>query len=352
MADLSAVAAAFEGLSTEPQSAESAQSTQEQSPQSPQSVESAQSAESAQSQDQGQQTPNHQDATDIRNWSVSGRDFLVKGRRVNIYKGHTTQFLIATIPTRLVIKASVIADRLLKSNDGIHLPNDTDVQGVLDFLNYMVYATQTKEDEVALMKPAYDTRRDLCVCGASYLLGMQKYSANIWHYYWSWWSAHIPTYEEIDLITHLPAAVDKHATWFYKIAGDLAIAVRDGTLPDADDFDAYLDASNHRLRDEIFKVNKAHADYVRRNLIRQQQQLRAQAADRKRKEVEEFQARRAQKEKEDRAKEKEKFDALKVRDAALEKAIKEKMKKAGVMFTIEEKQHWLRSRGSRPPKGR
>jgi hypothetical protein len=146
--------------------------------------------------------------------------------------------------------------------------------------------------------------------------------------------------------------MDKFGTWTTKIARDLAVAVRDGTLPDADSFKDYLEAANHRLRDEIVNINTTHAEYVCRNLMRQQQQLRAQAAERKRKEVEEFQARRAQKEKEDRAREKEKFNALKARDAALEKAVKEKMKKAGVMFITEEKQHWLRTRGSRPPKGR
>jgi hypothetical protein len=296
-----------------------------------------------------QKQPQPQELVDIRTLPATERHTLIKGRRIEIYRGRGDEDYIADVPVRIIQRASRISNKLLSNiNAGIHLPFDTDKQAVADFLQYLVYLGKT-EEEPQLMAQTNSIYRDLCICGASYLLGLQKYTENIYTFYWDHFTESIPTYDEIWAIMNLPASMDKNAKMFNKIARSLAVLVRDKTIPDPDDFTAYLENDNHRLRDAIFEINKAHAYRVNKDAERAERQRKLEEEERMRKEAAE---QRAKKMEEKRIREKVLFDGLKARDAALERAIQEKMKKAGQMFTPDETKHWVRTRGTRPPKGR
>lgn len=300
-------------------------------------------------QQQSKPEPKPQELIDIRTMSPADRHALAWGGCVKIYRGRGMHDYIGDIPVRLVQRASVIANKLLaKISAGIHLPHDTDKQGIIDFLQYLVYLTKA-EEQPAPMTAKEDTRRDLCICGGAYLLGMLKYASHIYDYYWAYWTETIPNYDEVTLISNLPASIDRNGKLFNKMARDLAGLVRSNTVPDPEHFTAYLDTHNNRLRDTIININNTYAYRARKEAERAEWQRKAKEAGRLQKEFEE---KRAKKEEEDRIKEKEKFEAMKTRNAALERAIREKMKKGGQMFTTEEKQHWVRTRGTRPPKGR
>ncbi|KAF2686176.1 hypothetical protein K458DRAFT_430052 [Lentithecium fluviatile CBS 122367] len=286
---------------------------------------------------------------DIRTMSAPERHALALGPRVNIYKGGGMDDIIAEIPVRLVKQASLISRTLLASPKfGTHFPYDCDKEGVLEFLRYLVYLTRTEDRPVPMVRKD-KTREDLCICGGAYLLGMQKYTEHIYKHYWDYWTETIPDYEEIDIITQLPASMDKNARLFNKIANDLAVLVRHDTAPDPEEFKDYLETKNLRLRDAITEINNVHAYYVKKEEEHVERQRKMEEADRAREELLEA---KVEREREMHVQEKHKFEAINARNAALESSIKEKMKKAGQMFTTEEKQHWVRTRGTRPPKGR
>lgn len=288
-----------------------------------------------------------QDLPDIRSLPAEERHALGHGGMIRMYRGRGVQpyNFISEIPVELVKKASVTSSRLLSNmSEGIHLSRDVDVEAVLDFLSHLAYIVKA-EDEPQPMEIKYRVYEDLATCAVAWILGMQFYTEHIYNFYWDYWNENIPAYSEVTLISNLPVWMDKHDNLFNKFAHSLAELVREDYVPDPEYFQAYLDYENPRMRDAIAQINDAHAERARRV----ERASKAEQATRQWKEHEET---AAKKQKEARTKEKEKFTAIKARDAALEQAIKDKMKKAGQTFTAEEKKHWIRTRGSRPPKGR
>lgn len=159
-----------------------------------------------------------------------------------------------------------------------------------------------------------------------------KYTDNVYKMCEAVLRADLPDYQDLDVLA--PFA-EKHSRLFKKIVvQNLAVNVRDGTIPDLDNLDVYLH-TNTILGKAIQDFNDVHIAYLQLEECRVRQQTNAE-------QQKEIEKRQAQMWKEKNAKR-----------AALEKARVEKSR-AGLgqrkKFTPEERARWASTRGTQPPK--
>jgi hypothetical protein len=270
--------------------------------------------------------PQAQDV-DIREWNSSFRSALRTGERIKIYIGDTA---VAEL-TKPLLKATSANLDAMYHNGKITLPADTNKDGVDHLMGYLAYVVNTPKRPV-VMSNKLPLSEALSVCAAAHLLGMGKYTDNVYKMCEAILRSELPTYQDLEDIA--PFA-EQHARLFKIVVQNLAMRVREGTVPDPDDFNIYLQ-SNNTLAEAIKTANYKHASFVARDERRRVQH----ANDEKRKEAEKHRA----------AQWKEKT----TKRAALENACVEKSR-GGVnerkKFTAEERAHWVSTRRTQPPKG-
>ncbi|KAH7082166.1 hypothetical protein FB567DRAFT_530713 [Paraphoma chrysanthemicola] len=275
---------------------------------------------------------------DIRNWCVQWRTTLVKGEIIPILIGNV---LVAEIRKPMLNVTSVKAQELCKAGK-IELPTDTDKDGVNHLLHYFSCVANTKR-KPTFMNNHLPTYQALSVCAAAALLGMDKYTDHVYKMCEAKLRADPAEYEDIDAIL---AFEKHHARLFKVVVNDLATHVWNDTLPDKEDFAAYL-AENPVLETAIKAANDAYAekDYL------------METREERRMLREEYQARRKEREQrfEDRKAEyKARWAAINTKNAALEKSCREKSSGAvekRKQFDANERRHWISTRQCQPPKG-
>ena len=272
---------------------------------------------------------------DIRTWCVRDRKALMTGSEVAICVGDT---VVADIPQALLKVTSLSFDKLCTGGK-IVLPAATDKAGVVSLISYLRHVANSEKAPLPMPKPS-TVFGLLSVCAAAKALNMEKYVDHIYKTCEAILRKDPPTYEAIEAIT---AMKDQHTRLFNIVVNSLAARIWDDSIPDPEEFKAYL-AHNRALDNAIFLANEEYAERLGVEAERKQQWLQREA------EREKSQARR----KEDEGKRTAKWAAKEVARAACERSVKAKSQRPvekRQKFTPEEKLHWMRTRGSQPPKG-
>jgi hypothetical protein len=280
---------------------------------------------------------------DIRDWVFDDRKLLVsKGDRVNI----SIDDKILTTMSKPLFRATSSTARDLLQAGTVNLPADTDKDSVTRLVNYL-------ESLIAnTAKPTPFTRSlnisaSLSVCTAASTLGMAKYVDHVYKKCEYHLRMDPPTYADIDAITAHKTA---HERLFRIVATSLAVRVWDDTIPDPEDFYAYL-AQNSILDAAITTANEKHADHVRRMEVKERRRVQQEQSQAR---YEASAKAKAEREAKKLADETVYFAAKVDKEAALEKSVQKKMRASEPKerkFTPEETAHYRRRYGKNPPKG-
>jgi hypothetical protein len=256
---------------------------------------------------------------DIRNFSLANRQMLAKGQRIGIFAGNAA---IIDLPRPLFVATSTKTDLL--TNDRIELSEDIDRSGVLSLVKYL-------KDMLAwhgfnLFMPnnmgMYDM---LSITSAAAALGMDMYVDHVYRKCEAYLRKELPSYEDLDALTYF--AVEHPRLLHITASFNLAVRMRQGTIPDTDKFAEYLEV-NVVLGEQIQLATTKHEEWVERGEWRE---ARAQRA----------------------IETKALFATRKVEAMEDEKSIQAKLKLpvGKRQFTIRERAHWRRTRGTKLPKG-
>jgi hypothetical protein len=285
---------------------------------------------SKQGSSEGNAIPNIKDI-DIRSWSVPRRLALRKGEMVPIYVG---EYIAIEISERLLHATSTKFDKLLQ-NGAVKLPAITEEGGVVHLVEHIKYISTTRKTP-AKMSNKIDMFMSLSVCTAASVLGMEMYVNHVYKKCESVLREDPSSYKDLDANLLFD---EEHARLFKIVVNDLAVRVREGSVPTPQAFRSYL-AQYPRLEDAIKAVNdsfaeqqrKAAKDEERNALDVETRAIKNEAAQRTESRWVEKNAKRA----------------------ALEKACMVKpriplgrLKK----FSAEERAHWISTRGEIVPKG-
>ncbi|KAL1797870.1 hypothetical protein ACET3X_004476 [Alternaria dauci] len=243
---------------------------------------------------------------DIREWSFSDRQMLVKGSRVQIFVGDV---LITTISKPLLRATSSTVEEIFKDG-AIELPADTDKNGVTRMVKYLEAIIKVTGKPSPFTR-ALDTATTLGVCDAAHALGMDKYTVHL--------------YKKCE-----------------------ALLRKDP--PAYEDFASYL-AQNPVLDTAIKTAVQKHSNYLRWMQKGAERNARAQENQARRDAYLQQKAERATKK---RADEKTFFAAKAAKEAALGESIQKKIRASEPKerkFTAEENVHYWRMYGKKPPKG-
>ncbi|KAF1842940.1 uncharacterized protein K460DRAFT_288836 [Cucurbitaria berberidis CBS 394.84] len=252
---------------------------------------------------------------DILSWSYGDRQKLVsKGNRIRIFAGDV---LITDISRPLFRATSEIAAVILRNGD-VKLPDDTDIGGVIQIVNHLEAVIKFKHKPNQLSKNM-TMLESLSICAAANLLGMSRYVDHIYKRCEALLRKGLPTYENLDAII---AFSKHHERLFSIVVNDLAVHVRDDTIPDVEEFNAYL-MLNPILDATIKEVNEKYATNLLRQAEREERRIPF-------------------------------WDEKKAKAATLEISCQKKALETipkDRKFTSEERMHWLRTKGKQPPKG-
>jgi len=314
------------------------------------------------------------DGVDLRLCPVKDRKDFGKGELAVICKGNIA---LVDLPCALFLATSTKPELLIHGL--IKLPDDIDARGVALLIAYMNKLVYSHHKDLRMRHYNMEVYDMLSVTAAAAVLGMEQYTAHIYRKCEAVLHNDLPSYDDIDAVTYFAR---EHPRMLYILAAkNLAKKMRENEIPDMDDFVAYL-SINPIVNEQIQMSNTRHADYVSRNAQRKQEdQARVQRAiktreyherakasaieraqkreqwEQGREQREQEQAKRA-KEREQHAKDKadedKKYWAKKKEEAAEdEKSIQEKVKLAVEKrkFTLRERAHWRKTRGTKLPKG-
>jgi hypothetical protein len=290
---------------------------------------------------------------DIRECSQADRQILTKGQRICIYAGEA--FITNDLPLPLFIATSIKTDLLV--GDRVELPAGTDCRGILILLNYLKEMVYWRKGSLR-MPNTMDIYDMLNVTASAEALGMTKYVHHVYRKCEALLRNELPSYEDLDAITYF---AEKHPRLLRLIASNnLAVRMREGGIPDVDEFATYL-ANNHILRTAIETANVKHEErlnlkqkHEKAHAIRAQHAMvSAAAAERAKAEREVWEKEQAERKKEKDAKEKAFWAKKKAEDAEDEKNIQNKLKLAvgKRKFTPREASHWRKTRGTKLPAG-
>jgi hypothetical protein len=266
---------------------------------------------------------------DIRECSLADRKLLAKGQLLQVCAGDA---LIIELPRPLFIATSTKVDMLQGTR--IELPRGADRQGVISLVSYLKDILSWRASNLSMSNnmPIHDM---LTITAAAAMLGMEKYVANIYRKCEAKLRNELPSYEDLDTLSYF---WQEHAHLLHVVASsNLAVRMREGTIPDTEEFDAYL-ATNEALNEEIQIANDKHAEWFQRKqenheAWRQREQAKVRA---------------------ERDAEKKAFwDNKKSEAAEDELSIQKKLQLSAEnrKFTPRERAHWRRTRGIKLPKG-
>ncbi|KAF2030622.1 hypothetical protein EK21DRAFT_65144 [Setomelanomma holmii] len=250
---------------------------------------------------------------DIRQEKYMIRSVLLTGERVPVYIGKD---VIAEIRKPLLKPTSTKVADIYKEG-AVILPEDTEKEGVKHLLGYMSYVAGTTK-KPAKMRTALSTFDALSVCAAAKLMGVEKYTDNVYKAVDAYLHKYTPEYEDIDAIL---AFRTSHARFYNIVVDHLATLVWQETIPDPEEFQEYL-RKNAILAKSIDGVNSA------------------------------YKKQQAQKEKDER--DTANWAAKNAKKARLEDSIRKKMQgplEKRQKFDAEEKYYWINTYGKQPPKG-
>jgi hypothetical protein len=196
--------------------------------------------------------------SDIRNLHTSMRSALCNDRRVSIFIGDD---VVADAPIALLKSASVKFDKIYHKGT-IKLPTGTDKGGVVHLVDYLQYITRirTKPCDMSSNMPTYEA---LSVCAAAHLMGMDKYTDNVYKTVEWIFRADPPfmSYEDLDALI---AFEQQHVRLFNFVVDTLANRVWMGMITDPEEFGGYL-LTNPTLDCAIKEANKARDLKLRRH---------------------------------------------------------------------------------------
>ncbi|KAH3972620.1 hypothetical protein HBI56_185470 [Parastagonospora nodorum] len=314
------------------------------------------------------------DRVDLRLCHLKDRKAFEKGERVLICKGNIA---LVDLPGALFLATSTKPELLIHGL--IKLPHDIDARGVVLLIAYINKMVSWRHNDLRMRHHEMEIYDMLSVTAAAALLGMEQYTAHIYRKCEAVLHNDLPSYDDIDAVTYFAR---EHPRMLYILASNnLAKKMRENQIPDVEDFTAYL-SYNHILNEQIQMAHTRHADYVSRSQKREQEEQdriqranktreyheRAKASaiaraqqreqwEQGREEREQEQAKRAkerEQHKKDKAEEDKKYWAKKKEEATVdEKSVLEKVKLAvdKRKFTLRERAHWRKTRGTKLPKG-
>ena len=280
---------------------------------------------------------------DVLKFSYGDRQMLLsKKNRVRIYAG---DYFVIDMSKPLFRATSEIAGEILKDNK-VKLPADVDQAGVVRLVDHLENSMLSARKPVPLTQNM-TMSSSLGVCVVGQLLGMNRYVGHIYKKCEARLRRDPPTYEELDAII---AYSKQHTRLFNIVVNDLATRVWDDTIPDPEDFKAYL-AQNPALENAIKVTNDKYANKLRIDAEREARRVRREE---QRARLDEQQKRDEERKKKEAAADKAFWTSKKAKDAALEASCQKKMKATNLKdrkFTVEERLHYVRTKGKQPPKG-
>lgn len=288
----------------------------------------------------GQDGPRPKDI-DLREECSEFRSAL-KGNSVPIIISETQ---IDDMPVPLLKVTSVLSGTLIK-NDTIELPATVSSHAVYILVSYLKDLTKaTKTFNIHLRGEDETTATALDVCHAAEVLGMDKYVSNlvpkldaIYH--------NMPSYEQLEAVILHPAG----KTRFYKIAvKNFAQRIRLGQIPDADDFNEYLEFHTGFADDIKAAIEKQEKWISAQEKREKREQKRVEAAEKAEQKAADF----AKREKEIQAEEKQFWAAKKANDVKMRQSVETKLRASGRArkFTSDEHAWYVKTHGKQPPKG-
>jgi hypothetical protein len=274
---------------------------------------------------------------DIRECSLADRKMLAKGQLLQICAGDA---LIIELPRPLFIATSTKVDMLQGTR--IELPRGADRQGVISLISYLKDILSWRASNLSMSNnmPIHDM---LTITAAAAMLGMEKYVANVYRKCEAKLRNELPSYEDLDTLSYF---WQEHAHLLHVVASsNLAVRMREGTIPDTEEFDAYL-ATNEALNEEIQIANDKHAEWFHRKQENHE-------AWRQREQARKARAEQAKVRAERDAEKKAFWDNKKSEAAEDELSIQKKLQLSAEnrKFTPRERAHWRRTRGIKLPKG-
>jgi hypothetical protein len=188
---------------------------------------------------------------DIRSWSVPRRLALRKGEMVPIYVG---EYIAIEILERLLNATSTKFDKLLQ-HGAVKLPAITEEGGVVHLIEHIKYISTARKTPVK-MSNKIDMFMSLSVCTAASVLGMEMYVNHVYKKCESVLREDPSSYEDLDAILLFD---EEHARLFKIVVNDLAVRVREASVPDPKAFQSYLE-QYRSLDDAIEAVNDSFAE--------------------------------------------------------------------------------------------
>lgn len=314
------------------------------------------------------------DGVDLRLCPLKVRKDFGKGERAIICKGNVA---LIDLPCALFLVTSTKPELLIHGL--IKLPHDIDARGVVLLIAYMSRMVSWHHKDLRMRHYDMEVYDMLSVTAAAAVLGMEQYTAHIYRKCEAILHNDLPSYDEIDAVTYF--ARERPRMLYILASKNLAKKMRENKIPDVDDFTAYL-SNNPIINEQIQMSHARHAEYVSRNEERKQEEqdriqraiktreyhsrAKASAIERAQKreqweqgpeQREQEQAKRAKEREQhikDKANEDKRYWAKKKEEAAVdEKSIQEKVKLAvdERKFTLRERSHWRKTRGTKLPKG-
>jgi hypothetical protein len=267
---------------------------------------------------------------------------LIKGKHVRIFAGET--FITGDFPLALFNATSTKVDLLVGGR--VQVPADVDIQGILTLLNYFKDMVHWRKGSLRLSNDM-GVHDMLAVTSAAEALGMEKYVDHIFRKCEALLRKDLPTYEDLDAITSF---AKQHPRLLNVVAfNNLAVRMREGAIPDVEDFAAYL-AGNPTLNTAIEAAGAKYEEYIKfQQQNEEAHEIRVKNAIANAAVAE----RAALRAKEQKVKSNAFWAKKKAEDAEDEKAIQKKLKlTAGKrQFTPREAQHWRKTRGTKLPVG-
>jgi hypothetical protein len=263
---------------------------------------------------------------DIRECSLADRKMLAKGQLLQICAGDA---LIIELPRPLFIATSTKVDMLQGTR--IELPRGADRQGVISLISYLKDILSWRASNLSMSNnmPIHDM---LTITAAAAMLGMEKYVANVYRKCEAKLRNELPSYEDLDTLSYF---WQEHAHLLHVVASsNLAVRTREGTIPDTEEFDAYL-ATNEALNEWFHRKQENHEAWRQREQARKARAEQAKV--------------RAERDAEKKAF----WDNKKSEAAEDELSIQKKLQLSAEnrKFTPRERAHWRRTRGIKLPKG-
>ena len=280
---------------------------------------------------------------DIRNWSFGDRKVLVsKSDRLKIFTGDT---LATTISKPLLRATSATSGEILK--DGmVKLPADTDKNGVCCLVNYLESIIRTNSKPLPFTR-SLTMAASLSVCAAASLLGMKKYTLNLYKKCETLLRIDPPEYEDINAIILFKKV---HKRLFNIVVKGLAVRVWENTVPDPEDFALYL-TQNPVLDTAIKSAIEKREYHLRRVAELKERCVRRENAQTRH---EAWMKEKTEREAKRRAGEEAFYAAKAAKEAALEKSIQLKIRAReprARKFTAEEAAHYRHRYNKKPPNG-